>query len=374
MAESTSCLIFTPRMMKKGAAGLLLSRALSRSGLELAGARILALTAAEADELAGFFPCGCGRLADYIRQEFAPAADGRGRTAMLLLLSGENAVERTADAAGGCFNDPTSLRGTFGDRIVDADGETLFFEPAVLAPADAGTATAMAAFFARICAGRPNVVENADGKADGDEQTLVMIKPENWRVSSSRPGAILELLNRAGLRLIGCKLNRMSINDALTFYGPVQQALRNKLAPKIAAGAREKLAAAFELDLPESADALLKDAVGNAFADDQFFRIIEFMAGRRPDRCPESEWDTPNQAKALVLIFEGKDAVNRIRTVLGPTDPAKAPGGTVRGDFGSDVMVNAAHASDAPENYIREAGIVRIAENPLDELLAQAAR
>ena len=56
------------------------------------------------------------------------------------------------------------------------------------------------------------------------------------------------------------------------------------------------------------------------------------------------------------------------------TDPAKAPGGTVRGDFGTDVMVNAAHASDSPENVIRESGIVRIAENPVDALLAQAAR
>ena len=77
MSDSTSCLVLTPRMLKKGAAGILLSRALSRSGLELAGARVLALTEAEAGELADLFTCPCGRLAAYIRREFAPAADGR---------------------------------------------------------------------------------------------------------------------------------------------------------------------------------------------------------------------------------------------------------------------------------------------------------
>ena len=370
MSDSTSCLVLTPRMLKKGAAGILLSRALSRSGLELAGARVLALTEAEAGELADLFTCPCGRLAAYIRREFAPAADGRGRPALLLLLAGENAAERAAEALG-CFDDPTTLRGTFGVKEPGDDG---YFEPAALAARDAEAAKKVAAFFARICAGRPNIVENADGAAADDERTLVMIKPENWRFSSSRPGAILELLNRAGLRLVGCKLNRMSVNDALTFYGPVQQALRKKLAPKIAARARGELAESFALPLPESAEAPLVEAVGNAFADDQFYRIVEFMAGRRPDQCPEAERGEPNQAKALVLIFEGKDAVDRIRTVLGPTDPTKAPGGTVRGDFGTDVMVNAAHASDSAENVIRESGIVRIAENPVDALLAQAAR
>ena len=37
---------------------------------------------------------------------------------------------------------------------------------------------------------------------------------------------------------MGCKVHRMSVNDALAFYGPVQEALHEKLAPKIGEKAR----------------------------------------------------------------------------------------------------------------------------------------
>ena len=63
------------------------------------------------------------------------------------------------------------------------------------------------------------------------------------------------------------------------------------------------------------------------------------------------------------------DAVRKIREVLGPTDPSKAPPGTIRREFGSTIMVNAAHASDSPENAAREMGIVNIKENNLKPLI-----
>ena len=50
------------------------------------------------------------------------------------------------------------------------------------------------------------------------------------------------------------------------------------------------------------------------------------------------------------LAVAGDNAVDRVRTLLGPTDSKKADKGTIRGDFGVDVMVNVAHASDSPEN------------------------
>lgn len=52
----------------------------------------------------------------------------------------------------------------------------------------------------------------------------------------------------------------------------------------------------------------------------------------------------------IALALEGDDAVARVRTLLGPTDSKKAEKGTIRGDFGVDVMVNVAHASDSVEN------------------------
>jgi nucleoside-diphosphate kinase len=51
----------------------------------------------------------------------------------------------------------------------------------------------------------------------------------------------------------------------------------------------------------------------------------------------------------FVGVLEGEDAVRRWRDLMGPTDARKAPPGTVRGEFGTDVEKNAAHGSDGPE-------------------------
>jgi nucleoside-diphosphate kinase len=52
----------------------------------------------------------------------------------------------------------------------------------------------------------------------------------------------------------------------------------------------------------------------------------------------------------IALALEGDDAVARVRDLLGPTDSTKAPKGTIRGDFGVDMMTNVCHASDSVEN------------------------
>jgi nucleoside-diphosphate kinase len=51
----------------------------------------------------------------------------------------------------------------------------------------------------------------------------------------------------------------------------------------------------------------------------------------------------------VVSVLEGPDAVAKNRELLGPTDSTKAPKGTIRGDFGTDIERNAVHGSDAPE-------------------------
>ena len=56
----------------------------------------------------------------------------------------------------------------------------------------------------------------------------------------------------------------------------------------------------------------------------------------------------------VAAVFEGDNAIERIRKVMGPTDPAKAPKGTIRADFGQDTEKNAIHGSDSPENAAKE--------------------
>jgi nucleoside-diphosphate kinase len=52
----------------------------------------------------------------------------------------------------------------------------------------------------------------------------------------------------------------------------------------------------------------------------------------------------------VALALAGENAVEKVRAIIGPTDSKKADKGTIRGDFGVDVMVNIVHASDSPEN------------------------
>ncbi|MGL4986237.1 MAG: nucleoside-diphosphate kinase, partial [Treponemataceae bacterium] len=49
--------------------------------------------------------------------------------------------------------------------------------------------------------------------------------------------------------------------------------------------------------------------------------------------------------------------------------PTKAPSGTIRKEFGHNVMINSAHASDSPENAKREMNIVEIDQNPLSSII-----
>ena len=81
-------------------------------------------------------------------------------------------------------------------------------------------------------------------------------------------------------------------------------------------------------------DELLREHYAH-IADRPFFpEIVEFMSSR----------------PVLALVLEGENAVQAIRDLLGPTDSAQAPAGTIRGDLGITSMKNICHASDSVEN------------------------
>ncbi|MEI2722638.1 MAG: nucleoside-diphosphate kinase [Verrucomicrobiota bacterium] len=98
--------------------------------------------------------------------------------------------------------------------------------------------------------------------------------------------------------------------------------------------------------------------------------FVSWPAGRRP-KAPAAEQTQPGSEKCIALIYEGVSAVTKIRDVLGPTDPSKAPPGSIRREFGQNIMVNAAHASDSTESATRELGIVKPAENNFRRVVEQ---
>jgi nucleoside-diphosphate kinase len=56
------------------------------------------------------------------------------------------------------------------------------------------------------------------------------------------------------------------------------------------------------------------------------------------------------QGPCLPIVLEGDAAIQRLRDLMGATDPAKAAPGTVRRDFASSIEANAVHGSDSPES------------------------
>jgi nucleoside-diphosphate kinase len=122
----------------------------------------------------------------------------------------------------------------------------------------------------------------------GAERTLAIIKPD--AVEKNAIGAILKAIQERGLAVIGLKMIQLTEQQARGFYAV------HKARP--------------------------------FFAD-----LVKFMTS----------------GPVVVVALEGEGAVARWRELMGPTDSTKAPKGTIRGDWGTNVERNAAHGSDAPE-------------------------
>ena len=121
------------------------------------------------------------------------------------------------------------------------------------------------------------------------QNTLIIFKPDC--IEGRHVGNEVDRLEREGLDVIGCKLTRLT-------------------------------------------PALLREHYAHV-ADRPFYPTLEAFMSSRP---------------VIVMALRGDDVVQRVRTLLGPTDSRKAAKGTIRGDFGTDMTVNVLHASDSEEN------------------------
>ena len=120
------------------------------------------------------------------------------------------------------------------------------------------------------------------------ECTLSIIKPE--AVQRSLVGEILRRVEAAGLRIAAAKLLSLTKEEAQGFY----------------AVHREK----------------------------PFFASLTAFMSSGP---------------IFVSVLEGGNAIGKYREIMGPTDSTKAPKGTIRGDFGTDIEKNAVHGSDSAD-------------------------
>ena len=125
------------------------------------------------------------------------------------------------------------------------------------------------------------------------ETTLILLKPDC--VKKGHCGDVLQRFEKAGFRIRGCKMMRLGVD-------------------------------------------ILREHYAHIAAKPFFVEVEEFM----------------QSSPVIALAVAADGAVEKVRALVGPTDSKKAAKGTIRGDYGVDVMVNVVHASDSPENAVIE--------------------
>lgn len=385
MPQQLAYVIITPYSLHKSRTGGILTRLITRTGCELVAARMFAPSAELVKEYARETISADDPqdrniqelIYDYILRNLAPdPKTGRRRRVMVLLFQGEDAVSKTRAVVGNVCPDRRvgeTIRDTYGDLITDEHDQLRYFEPAVLAAPTLAEAEKKLKLWAHYADTDGGVLKDVIAYQPGEkpQQTLVLIKPENFRFATGRPGNMIDFFSRTGLYIVGVKVHRMSVAQALQFYGPVRETLRTKLKDVVAAKAAAALEKEFGFAIAREQQEQLGALLGPSFGDNQFDNIVRFMSGRSPAECPPGEEEKPGSEKCIALVYEGVGAVAKIRDVLGPTDPSKAPPGSIRREFGQTIMVNAAHASDSEENARREMGIVNVAENNFRQVVEQ---
>ena len=378
--------IVTPYSLYKSRTGGILSRLISHTNLDLAAMRMFAPSAELASQYVDTIVSAEDPqdrkiqelLRDYVLKNFAPdPKTGRRRRILMMVFRGADAVRKVRAVVGNLNPHRLggeTIRDTYSDLIFDEDGQIRYFEPAVLAAPNEQEAETKLKLWARYSDSDGGILENVIQYAPGHhgERTLVLIKPDNFIFTTGRPGNVIDFFSRTGLYIVGIKVLHMSLAQAMEFYGPVREVLRTKLKEAVSERARLVVEKEFGFKVAPEQQRALGDILGPVHGDNQFENIMRFMTGRTPSEFKtEAERRQPGTQKCIALVYEGVNAVRKIRDVLGPTDPSKAPPGSIRREFGSNITVNAAHASDSVENAQREIGIVNPGENNFRQVVEE---
>ena len=382
MADQLAYVIITPHSLHKSRTGGILARLLTRTGLDLVAARMFSpggeLVSAYSEKIVSSADPQDRRIQelirDYILRNLSPdLRTGKRRRVMMLVFRGEDAVRKVRTVVGNIrFGQPggETIRDTYGDLVVEESGRVSYFEPAVLAAPNAEEATDKLKLWAKFSDSDGGLLENIAPVSESvpNQRTLVLIKPDNFRFPTGRPGNVIDFFSRTGLFIAAIQVHRMSVAEAVEFYGPVIPTLHRHYKGIAETKASPLIEKELGCALPEGVRQSLGELLGPIAGDNQFNNLVRFMAGHAPHELATARHGEPGTEKCIALVYEGPEAVRKIREVLGPTDPSKAPTGTIRREFGQTVMINAAHASDSPDNAEREIAIIKPGANRLKAL------
>ncbi len=378
MTEQLAYALITPYSLFKSRTGGIIGRLLAHARAELVAARMFVFSDAFVDAYQeivcpqGAAPAIRAAWQRYVNESLRQKNPwGFLPRCMLLLFRGPNAVRHLKDDVIGRFTEQPvgdTIRGTYGDLIRDEKGVIRYFEPAVITCPDPELNNQHLKLFADFAARDGGVLAGRIRYDQPNVQvSLVMLKPDNFYRPSRRPGNIIDTFSLTGLRIVGAKLFNMTVAQGEEFYGPLKEQFVTKLKGNVTREIYQRLHDAFSFPVTMADAESMAGLLAERNATAEFNKIVEYMTGVNPDDLSDpAEKATASRTKCLAMLYEGPDAINKIRTVLGSTDPRKAEPGTVRSDFGRDLMRNGAHASDSEQSATREREIVGMSRTDKD--------
>lgn len=376
MTQELAFALINPYIIAKSRTGGVIARFMNRTRLNLVAARMFGPSQALADDYADLILSNSERdrtlnrlFSEYIRRWYSPdPVTGQPHRVMLLLFTGENAVAKVQEVAGVPRPQWTSgetVRDTYGDYVPATESTPAYFEPAVFIATSPARAALSLKLWGRQSDCDGGLIEAGTDvpREDGVQKTLVLLKPDNFRAASLRIGNIIDLFSRSGLKIIGIRILRMSLEQAHEFYGSVQSGLRERSTLEIRQTLPGLLSQTYQATLPDALQDSVIREIGTQVGNRRFDQLLDYITGGGNASAAASV----TGEHCLALVYQGISAIEKIRHLLGSTDPRKAEPGSVRHEFGSDIMANAAHASDSLENAERELKIVDVQTDTLRE-------
>ena len=379
MAKELTYVLINPYTIRKSRTGGVVNRLFSWGRLNLVAARMFAPNRKLIEEYAQSIKTS-GRdegknikitkeirnylFANYLRQEgsdFSPRA-------MLLLFEGDNAIKELKRVVGHItkVSIGETIRGTYGDYI-ERNGRIAYFEPAVLIGSDEEGIKEELKIWAKYSKSDGGILEKIVNYPPEVklETTLVLIKPDSFQELSSKVGNIIDRFSQTGLFIIGAKVIHMGVREAKEFYAPIKERLAEKMKSKLLKEIRSSLQDSLDFKFPLGIEEGIAEELKAYKTEHEFNKIIKFMTGTDPGETSEEEQKEEVREKCLALVYQGRNAISKIRKVLGETNPEDAAPGTVRKDFGFDIIKNGAHASDSSLSAEREIEIIKMEKDDI---------
>jgi len=383
MTKELAYVLINPYTIRKSRTGGVINRLLSWGRLNLVAARMFAPSRKLIEEYAEAVMTSGGKeeknikiikeiknylFSNYLRWEesdFPPRV-------MLLLFEGDNVIEELKRVVGHItkISIGETIRGTYGDYI-EKNGRIAYFEPAVLIGSDEEGIKQELKIWAKYSKTDSGVLEKIVNYPPEVklEKTLVLIKPDSFQELSSKVGNIIDRFSQTGLFIIGAKVIQMGVREAEEFYAPIKERLAEKMKGKLLKQIRSSLESSLDLKLPQGIEEGIAEELKVYKAEHEFNKIIKFISGIDPREVSEKEKKKEVREKCLALVYQGENAIMKIRKVLGETNPKEADPGTVRKDFGLDIIKNGAHASDSSLSAEREMRIIQIEKDDISEIV-----